>query len=250
MGAAHTADRPPQGSREMQEAQRRCEVAVVTLSASRDMLLSTGGRHLSSAQAERARSAPTWRANALAAMRKYKKCTADAANISTKIRVLEQHIGMIREQELNAMVTDVFKSSSVAMAKSSRTAASQLRGVDNANNAFNDLLDRMTDVTEAIGEAGLNEADAEADSLLEELDELLQLGDSDRATAPAAEEQASPGEAARTEGLMLDAPTAPAFSDAAPPPAPPPARPPQVVAAEPSAAPAQGPKPQTAVLLL
>lgn len=249
MGAAHTADRPPQGSREMQEAQRRCEVAVVTLSASRDMLLSTGARHLSSAQAERARAAPAWRANALAAMRKYKKCTADAANISTKIRVLEQHIGMIREQELNAMVTDVFKSSSVAMAKSSRTAASQLRGVDNANNAFNDLLDRMTDVTEAIGEAGLNEADAEADSLLEELDELLQLGDSDRATAPAAE-AASPGEAARTEGLMLDAPTAPAFPAAASPPAPPPARPPQVVAAEPSAAPAQGPKPQTAVLLL
>ena len=212
------------------------------------MLLSSGTRHLNSAHAERTRAGPTWRANALACMRKYKKCTADAANISTKIRVLEQHISMIREQELNAMVTDVFKSSSVAMAKSSRTAATQLRGVDNANSAFNDLLDRMTDVTEAIGEAGLNEVDAEADSLLEELDELLQLGD-DAAVAPAAEEVAST-DAACTEGLMLDAPAVPALSTgAAPPPPPPPARPPPVRAASPPRMPARAPTEKPLLLL-
>lgn len=219
MGAASTTDRP-KGSREMAAAQERCEMAVTHLTASYEMIQASGNRHLASAQEERRRATPAWRTNALAHMRKYKKCIADAENISTKIRVLEQHIGMIREQELNNMVTDVFKSSSVAMAKSSRAATTQLRGVDKANTTFNDLLDKMTDISEAIGEAGLNEAEAESEALLNELMGM----DGDILDAAALTESGVWSlEQNVAETLMLGAPVVPVESKRPPSPGPPPA---------------------------
>lgn len=210
MGAGNTTEVPRGSSRSIADALSQCQTAVSTLSASYDMLTSAGQRHLRAAKEARASGGPDWKVRAVACMKKYKKSTEDAGNIQNKILVLERHIDMMQEQVSNTMVTSVLRHTSVAMARSSRDATVQLRRVDNANTAYTDLLDRMTDVTEALEQSSLGHETTESDALLDEL--LAEIGDEPNAVAePAAS-------ASDVEAQMQTAPAVPRARDRPPPP--------------------------------